>query len=276
MDFLQIKVQLSRTPDAVAPIPINLPKYWAMVVQGVVFNFDGAVDNNATKKNTVIYIKKDANNFYRLCYDKKYGVFAFDKIINGATVQKIVVDPFIKCQTVNLLMEQNSQGMVVRALRNNDVVVKQSNMDISILSGILSVYLLYSDISNYSQADAFAQSFKLLDLERCGWQNGIPDAEAESILKGIRAGFEPPLLIGDIRIFSNNQYYLAGSADLYINNYRTRSITTGFFMTTDRENRIVIADGCGVRLATDSTVPDNMPVMIGQYNIGEFTIGEVK
>jgi hypothetical protein len=32
LDFIQVRIDLARTPDVVQPQTINLPKYWAMMI----------------------------------------------------------------------------------------------------------------------------------------------------------------------------------------------------------------------------------------------------
>ncbi|MDP4147761.1 MAG: hypothetical protein Q8936_25390, partial [Bacillota bacterium] len=73
LDYINIGIQLNRTPDVINPINVNVPKYWAMLVKGLspiyssldtLSSHAGIFDlNNGTATNRfVLYIDKTTKN----------------------------------------------------------------------------------------------------------------------------------------------------------------------------------------------------------------------
>lgn len=216
-----------------------------MVVQGFSPNWDSTQAN----EKYVLWMNKDDNNYYSLRWNGSGKWFRFSKMYNGSA---LAISPtsvlFSKNQINSLLIAQTSAGMVIKALLNNGTTVFSANTDTNLINGIVNLYFMVSTGGMALQADAFVQRFTLIDLDRMGWQDGIPDATAEQILRGTYHGFEFPVQTGTVKILPNNKYTLTGSGDLYIGGYKTRTVTTGDIITNDRENKIVLTDGSTIQL----------------------------
>jgi hypothetical protein len=91
------------------------------------------------------------------------------------------------------------------------------------------------------QCDAFASRFASIT-------RAISDSEAATILAGTQAGFEMPVMTGTAVVFPNNQYHVEGSGNLYVNDYLTRTVTTGDIITSAYENKIVLTEGSTIQL----------------------------
>jgi hypothetical protein len=177
LDYLNIKIGLARIPDVVAPISVNLPKYWAMVVRGLSHSFDGTT----SYEKYIFTLYKDATN-YVILRRFNSGILALGQVINNNYIGLITAKILEKYKCNSIIVQQTTSSLVLWLLKNNDVVEKVSVPITSPLYGLCQIYLNQSRAGN--QADAFVNSFHLIDLERIGRSAGLTDAEATSILKG--------------------------------------------------------------------------------------------
>ena len=181
IEYLNIKLDIARTPDTIQSILANLPLYWAMVVKGFSPNWDSTL----TKDKLIFNIGTDGNNRAGLYY---YGTsskkFVFYKIENGIfTTLQSPLPTFEKYKVYNFIVSNTPTGMNLQLLKNDFVLESVSNLTPSTLSGIKTLKIL-SDYNDINLSDAFAESFHLLDLQRIGKPNGFTDAEAGAILHG--------------------------------------------------------------------------------------------
>jgi hypothetical protein len=246
LDTISIKVQLTRTPDVAEALPVYLPQHWAMVVQG----FSPCWDSSYTAKNfmRVFKLYRDANNFIRL--QNTGNAFYIASKSNGISISSLTssAKTFARHTVIGFMVVQHSGGKDLYIMLNNGTIEKLSNSNTNLLTGVFNLYLLMDNERLDYNADAFASRFALIDLERMGWQNGIPDATAEQILRGTYQGLQFPVMTGTKQLFPNNKYTVIGQGDLYIDAYKTRTVTTGDVVLTDRENKIILTDGSTIQL----------------------------
>jgi hypothetical protein len=166
LDFIQVRVDIARTPDVVAPIPINLPKYWAMLVQG----FSPAWDSTDTKDSRRLwFLFKDAQNYLAL-YRSSTSKFIIRGKINGADVANYTTSATQthgKYQSFSLLFSHANGLGKMHTIKNNGVVeVASVVMSTEFMNGACPLYALNSDINQ--QSDALASKFILYDLQKMG------------------------------------------------------------------------------------------------------------
>jgi hypothetical protein len=204
LDYIKLTVALTRQPDVVAPISVNLPKNWAMLVKG----FSPSWDNTNTSAKYIVELFKDSNNRYALIKETNNKLYLY-KFVGGiaTAIYPIAANFIIKYQVQNILFLQTSSGLVVYALPNNGTMIKISNTDKLALSGVLNLNILVRS-THLQQADAFADTFKLIDLTAMGKPTGFTDAEALAMLNGTAKGYENPNLVdmSKITLHSNATY----------------------------------------------------------------------
>jgi hypothetical protein len=163
LDYLNISISLTRMPDVVQPIPVNLPKYWAMVVKGFSPSWDS---NKSGLVNRIFAFYTDANNRISLYRDITGEITLLKRINSTLTTLKTSIASFGKNQIYNFVVGQNTVGMFIYMLKNNSILEKYNNTNTTLLQGQLPLQLFNQ--ANAEQADAFAESFHLIDLERMG------------------------------------------------------------------------------------------------------------
>jgi hypothetical protein len=102
LDFIQVRVDIARTPDVVTPVPVNLPKYWAMLVQG----FSPSYDTTNTRAKRIFDFVKADGSAYR-AYLQNGSIFFFNR--NATTTQnsKSISLTFNKNQIISMWFEVN-------------------------------------------------------------------------------------------------------------------------------------------------------------------------
>jgi hypothetical protein len=178
LDYLSIKVSLAKTADTVKPKQVNLGKYWAMVVKGFSPNWDGAT--GVTNSRII-----DIGGKWDIRWSPS---FKFQLTKYGGTTVTIQSTPpaFNKYQCFNILVGQNAGGMFIYVLKNNDVIAKVTNTDTQEVKGIFPL-IIGTNQSDTGQINAFTEAFHLIpDLQAIGKSNGFTEAEAISMLKGVK------------------------------------------------------------------------------------------
>ncbi|MGX7745697.1 hypothetical protein [Rhodopseudomonas parapalustris] len=178
IDYLKLTLQFARVPDVIKPIPITLPKYWAMIIKGI----SPAWDSNETKERVYCTIYSDINNWFNVEYISSKP-FGFYKKYRGALIGSVLNLAFNKYQASSILVAQTQSGMVMYQLTNNGSVNKVTNTNISLISGECSLYLSNFYTGNY-QSDTYTDSVSLIDLEKLNKPLGFTDQEAQVILTG--------------------------------------------------------------------------------------------
>lgn len=176
LDYINIKVDIGRTPDIVSPINVNLPKYWAIVVKGwapKLMNNKNQVIldiNNGLSDRFVIY--KDTSNALQ---------------VNGSVSNFFDTD-FKVC---NFLIQCLVGTLKIWYLKNNSTV-SYVNTSCSQYGKPYKMMIGSNLMGNGDQADAFMENCTLLDLTNK--PTGYTDTEALAILNGTAQGFENPEL----------------------------------------------------------------------------------
>jgi hypothetical protein len=196
----------------------------------------------------VFKLYRDANNFIRL--QNTGNAFYIASKSNGISISSLTssAKTFARHTVIGFMVVQHSGGKDLYIMLNNGTIEKLSNSNTNLLTGVFNLYLLMDNERLDYNADAFASRFALIDLERMGWQNGIPDATAEQILRGTYQGLQFSVMTGTKQLYPNNKYTVVGQGDLYIDGYKTRTVTTGDVVLTDRENKIILTDGSTIQL----------------------------
>jgi hypothetical protein len=224
LDYINIKIDLARTPDTVSPISVNLPKYWAMCG-----SISPCFDNSKTTETDRIFsFFIDSSNRFTLVRGSD-GRFSLSKV-KTETIYQILssVQSFAKNQTYKYIVGQNASGMFMYLLKNNGTVEKITNSDTNILSGLIPLHILNQN--GVEQGDMFAESFNLIDLQRLGKQNGLTDAEAVSILKGQMHIKENNLVVnGDFSNGTNG--WDANNSTFTVSSNTLTNIGSGTFLT---------------------------------------------
>jgi hypothetical protein len=297
LDYLNIRIDLARTPDTVQPISINLPKYWAMVVKGFSPSW-----TNATVSifKYLFYIVKADNTSYRLYINPANNTAYFFNHNGSATQNSVTLGATIdtKYQIVSMLVEVTGSNLVIRILKNNGTVVKSVVAKTYEVTGMASFYSLIN--VNTQQADALSEAFHLVDLARIGKQNGFTDAEADSILRGVLPN---PLSIQNPELFDINKVQLHANAIrsngvitlnasagyqesvIYIpvlpnNQYKIIGQGTGRLVILEKYNNILISQHSSV-LITDGEIFTTKPnvnkisVKLTNTTAGTFTFSNI-
>jgi hypothetical protein len=199
LDFIQVRVDLSRTPDVVSPIPVNLPKHWAMLVQG--FSPSWAYDTTGSNYKRVFKFHKDASNGLQVSYDTSMDKFYVSKTVDGAGMSALWsgIQNFAKHNVINMLLQQTTSGVVFSILNNNGAVVTVSNTNVALLSGALSLYFGQNE-TNTNQMEALTAKYINYDLDKMCKAGGFTDGEADALLRGIPFQYNNLIANGD---FSN-------------------------------------------------------------------------
>lgn len=189
LDYVNIKLQFSRVPDVVSSIPITLPDTWSMLIKG----FSPAYSSNDTLSMDKVLLDigdGTGNNRLGLSLNSSSKKMQFFKYL-GSNITNAsiwaVSNPmtFNKFQTYNILIEQTSNGLRMRMLKNGGTVEKYlSTINSSSLKGNLNMFL-GQGFTNTNQADVFLNSLVFLPNKVFD-----DDSEAESILRGTAQGFE--------------------------------------------------------------------------------------
>lgn len=179
LDYISIKIVFSRAVDNPQTKQVYLPNMWSWIVKGVAPTDDVTV----SKDRYLLMIYKDAVNYLIL---KRYNnsLLAFGgKVNNSVFTWAISTKTLEKYKATNILIEQNTIGIKLRLLKNNDVVETISTTFADKLTGNVIVCFGASS-TNTLQADAFTELFQLMPYY-------VPtDYEAEAMLKGVPKGNE--------------------------------------------------------------------------------------
>lgn len=218
LDYLNIKIDIARTPDTVSPIQVNLPKYWAMIIKGVSNSYDSTLIDKIRRYMTLY---KDDNNRISLLWETP-GKFKFNGKANGITVSvESNTEVFNKYQVYNFILEQINGNKVLYVLKNNSTIEKYVLQDSNLITGLYSLYLM--QYLGTQQADAFMESCTLIDLTNK--PSGFTDNEALAILNGTAQGYENP------ELFDINAVTLNANASRS-NGVITLNATEGFQAST--------------------------------------------
>jgi hypothetical protein len=196
LDYIDVEVTLSRSPDVVAPIPIVLPSEWSLVVQG----FSPCWDSTKVIENHPIAFNlyMDTNNRFDIWFHSGLKSFCFTERINSVAVNALLptYEVFNKNQVFNLICSKSLDKITIFALKNNDIVQVTTASTTATKNGLYDLYLLKDQIN------AFASRFALIP-------RAITDSEAEAILKTTAPGYEAPNLIPD---FNSDRWTLHANA----------------------------------------------------------------
>lgn len=195
LDYVNIKINLTRTPDVISPIPITLGDTWSILMKGIspswITSEKGGKDlvfismfNNLHDR---INFANASNGKFGLTLDGKDGYLNSDLLEVSQTK---------KYQCFNLLIQQTSTGFDMFLLKNNEAVIKKSIINTNKFMGSYPLNILqYSaDVKTYN-GDSFLENLYFFNNKT------FTDVEAEAMLKGTKEGFENPNLVP---LFSDN------------------------------------------------------------------------
>lgn len=242
LDYVNIKVKLTRTPDNIPPIPIELGTKWSILIKG----FSPSWGNKKPMVSETRYlsaVKEDNSDVFTLY---KGNVNRETKIwwknLSGSKILK-PDDNREVFQTSNILICYENNKLSFYELFNNSILTKNALENVVITSGKYNLYL-GSSSTNSLYAYAFLDSVHLFNNKT------FTDEEAEILLKGrntidtsneyyneLAEQFKNPIIQTGY-ILPNNRYTITGQAKLYSNGYYIRTVQDCEFITTEKENKI--------------------------------------
>ncbi|EJO5349019.1 hypothetical protein NRP93_003171 [Clostridium botulinum] len=207
LDYVSISLKLTRQPDVIPPIDIDLKDEWSILIKGFSPSWD---NNNAPNPYPRILEIKDK---LIVSYRKDKKVFYFQDLQTN-TLTALPEFSFKRFQNINFLIVQNKDKKIIfYAYENGGTIKKISDLS-NPITGVNSLYILQS-IGNGRNGDAFIDKIQLLN-------QAVTDEEAEIILKGrndIDLGnnyynklveiYKNPNLVPN---FNNNSWYIHPNA----------------------------------------------------------------
>ena len=195
LDYLNIRVDLSRQPDVVNPISINLPDKWSLLIKGIANAYEGSLYNALEKCFISLY--KDSNNYLLLKKNiPSNSMLRLVGMLNGVSnggLNSAELN-WLKYQVTNVLISQHDGKWYLNVLLNNGSILKY-NLTSNALTGLCNLYLGQLN-DNTIQADAYYESVQL--LPDVIFDDTIQDSngytQADRVLKGLEEGFENPEL----------------------------------------------------------------------------------
>jgi hypothetical protein len=173
LDFIQVRVDIARTPDVVTPVPVVLPNKWSIIGE---FSPNWGSTITATNKRIFVFYK-DANNWLTFRWD---GAGKFVSSISGDALADLAtsVQTFSKGTTYKFLLSYDGTNRTLYILKNNGTVEKIIKNK-GIAQGVYNLYPLSTNTVGYD-ADSFFRFIKLL-------KNWVPkdDGVAELTLRGL-------------------------------------------------------------------------------------------
>lgn len=248
VDYIDIKTDLSRTADIIAPIPVELGNEWSILLKGI------SLANTDTNNKSIINIGIADNrfSFYRRGDSNELRIWEnFNNVFQSATVASNSIDKF---KTINILLSKKDGNIYATLCKNNDSTIYTTSMPTALPDGLN--YLSIGRTSTYLEyADSFLDNIYFFNNKT------FSDEEAEVILKGRNTivGKETDTTLNELAdmfknpliptgyILPNNRYAIEGQASLYCNGYFTRTVQDCEFTTNQWENKIELVEGAEVR-----------------------------
>lgn len=192
LDYVNIKVNLARVSDVIAPIPIELGDTWSMLIKGFSPSFDSSLVQQTTK--SILTLSQDnINNHFG--YSPSLKAFFFWNSAFNINLIEGNAENFNKHQSYNILIEQVSTGYTLRILKNNGSIVKTVSNTNRLNKGLYSLFLGRYPNADVFQADAFLENIYFFNNKI------FTDEEAEAMLRGTKEGFENPNLVQKLSTF---------------------------------------------------------------------------
>lgn len=173
IDYLNIKLEFSRTPDNPPAIPVNLGDEWSIIVKG----YSPAWDSTSIKNRRILEIFK--SNTYRYILYYTYGQIKFNKYWIDMTGVELTSEQLVfnKYQILNVIICQTKSGMTMYQLFNNGAIKKYQNTNTEAVKGMLDILVgRYANVG--FEADAFFDYITMIP-------KSFTDKEVEVILKGV-------------------------------------------------------------------------------------------
>jgi hypothetical protein len=142
-------------------MPVNLPRYWGIVIQG----FSPCWDSTDAKvERGILRLKKSNGDRYFLERIAGNMLQIYKNINNTALVSYSdrVTTIFEKNKVVNFFVAQTSSQLIVKYLKNNDLIGTMIQNEATISLGIYDLYMLCIETLGY-EADAYFSRTKLID-----------------------------------------------------------------------------------------------------------------
>lgn len=250
-DYVNVKVDLSRVADVIAPIPVELGDTWSILLKGVAPSWDS---NEITSDKYIFSAKVDDNNQINLRRVSATSSFRLSIRKDGVWLGGITsnTSTFNKYTTHNFLVQYSNGTAKLRFLKNNGSIESYIVAN-NITTGLNQLYLCSN--LGISQGNSFLDNLYFFNNKT------FTDEEAEVILRGrntiegkennatlneLAEMFKNPLIQTGY-ILPNNRYIITGQATLYSNGYLTRTVEDEEFTTSKWENKIVLSEGGEVR-----------------------------
>lgn len=211
LDYIRVRVDLSRSVDVINPIPIYVPNIWAILIRG----FSPSWNNTTSKDGRRIFKLSNGSYYIEFYYDATNDRFVLNRKNTDGTYSTLYSNSnevFTNWQIINFLIEQTSTGLRFRMLKNAGTIEIYTLGDSKPLNGNMYLYLLSSDTQGY-EADAFVDNFVFIPN-----QNYDDNAVAEDILRGnitgLASGFDFAELVQSNDFSDATKWTLSGSASI--------------------------------------------------------------
>lgn len=195
LDYATIKLKINRQPDIVPPTEVELGEEWSILIKGFSPSWD---NNNAPNPYPRVFEIKDK---LIVSYRQDTKVFYFQDVITGTTAT-IPSFSFPKFKAINILITQNSSGIVTMYILDNGGTLKKVSSPGHNITGIGQLYILQNN-GVARHANAFIDSRPEF--------NNISDQEAEILLKSKNPNIVPNFNNGDWYIHPNASTNLEGT-----------------------------------------------------------------
>jgi hypothetical protein len=184
LDFIQVRVDIARTPDVVTPVPVVLPKCWSIIGEFSP-NFDSNYAPSLAEGKMFINVGVGSDGKNRITFE-----YTSQKRLRVVTLKNnaVIADNYIYTPTFNknqiyrcLIVVKNDLIKLYLLKNNGSLDVASTVPTQSFLTGLASICVgEYLNNSTYN-ADSFFRFIKLL-------KNWVPadDNIADYVLRGLQ------------------------------------------------------------------------------------------